>query len=262
MVISGKLFGKVPMGARRCQIQRIVYDWHFTGRNRFKASQCSADMRCPLCLHPQEDQTHIVWHCSHPDMAQLRAEHCALLSSTMLNSIGKSDDTAFQNALASLHTSLMHPPHVSLLLGRVHAHQRSLLNFPSLKVIHLPMLVDTWKNYAAFAVDMYSMRQQLIAHTTGLMPKVFKSVVGSRVLAAREALIGIEATTLLHSDGTRVVSSGYDKDTVIIAHKRGKLDVLNCQVARSLQRPKRMQDPTRGPPLPPPKHRTEAPTEE
>lgn len=66
------------------------------------------------------------------------------------------------------------------------------------------------------------------------MPRVFKSMVGSRVRAARElVLLGIDSSTVLHADGTKVKTVNFDPALVRKAHQRHQLTDANCQLLRN-----------------------------
>jgi len=62
--IAAKLFAKAGQGMKYAQIQRILYDWHYHGRNQFKATADQQQLRCNLCGNKQEDQCHIIHYCS------------------------------------------------------------------------------------------------------------------------------------------------------------------------------------------------------
>ena len=57
---------------RWCQIMRIAFDKHWTKQNQAKRVQQNPDLRCPWCDKGNEDQEHIIWHCSHPTMCAMR----------------------------------------------------------------------------------------------------------------------------------------------------------------------------------------------
>lgn len=120
-----------------------------------------------------------------------------------------------------------------MLFGRVHAAQRSLLSrMPFLSASELKTFLGFWMDYAAYAIDAYVQRQQILNKSKGLVPKVYKSHIGSRVLVAREVMRGIEPTTLLHADGSKVTTTKFDLLRVIRAKDRPQLDEDNCILLR------------------------------
>lgn len=91
---------------------------------------------------------------------------------------------------------LSKPCNHSMLFGRVHVTQQHLLSqLPLLTAVGIKQLTDVWKEYAAMVVDLYSQRQQGLQKSISLLPRDFKSMVGSRVLAARE--VGLASTATL-----------------------------------------------------------------
>ena len=76
-------------------------------------------------------------------------------------------------------------------------------NLPLLSAGDRKRLIDRWKHYAAMAVDLYSQRQLIIDAKLSLLPRVSKSKVGTRVVVAREVLLGIDPTTVIRADGTK-----------------------------------------------------------
>lgn len=189
-------------------------------------------------MAPQEDQCHILWHCSHPDMVLLRQEHWAAINHRILKQQHLTYTSSVVKASLLLHDILSKPANHSMLFGRVHASQQPLLNrLPYLTAVGIKQLTDVWKEYAAMVVDLYSQRQQSIQQSGSQMPKVFKSMVGSRVLAAREVLIGIDSNTVLYTDGSKVKTTNYDPIVVSQAHQRTQLTEANCQLLRTTKPP-------------------------
>lgn len=75
--------------------------------------------------------------------------------------------------------------------------------------------------YAAYAIDTYVQRQLLHHKSNGVVPRVYKS-----------HMRGIEATTLLHADGTKVSTTTFNPLTVIRAKDRLQLTEDNCVLMR------------------------------
>lgn len=161
--LNHQLFKHVKGGARRSQIQRIVFDWHYTGRNRFKATGISGDLRYPLCFAKVENQCHIIWQCTHSDMALLRNEHLGELSTAATKRLPHVTTSNLAKASQTLHELLLDHRNYSLLVGRVHPHQQKLLqHLPRLSASDMKQLLDVWRTYAAMAVDLHTQRQQSI----------------------------------------------------------------------------------------------------
>ena len=232
--ISHHLFKRISGGARRAQIQRILYDWHYTGRNRFKASENTADLVCQCCLALQEDQHHIMCSCHHDEMTSLRDEHWQALNEHANQQISKIHDSALANATVLLHDILSRQENYSMLIGRIHPQQRHLLTaLPQLTASELKQLLVTWSNYAAMVVDLYTQRQSIIQNNQSRLPRAYKFFVGKRVIAAREVLLGIDPTTFIYADGTKVKTTKYAKSEIMQAHQRHMLTATNSQLLRT-----------------------------
>lgn len=146
---------------------------------------------------------------------------------------------SLHKVLVLLHELLIQSHHYSMLFGRIHARQRPLLNaLPMLTASELKSFLSLWADYAAFAIDAYVQRQLLLHKNTGMVSRVYTSHVGSRVLVAREVLRGIETTTLLHADGTRVSTTSFYQLTVIRAKDRLQLTADNCVLLKVATVPK------------------------
>ena len=235
--VAHTLFKKVTAGARRAQIQRILFDWHRTGRNRLKESDQPEDSFCQCCeTAVEENQCHIIHKCMHPDMDALRTEYKAELTRYAIQQQERATEPSLATAITTLHDILMREENYSMLFGRIHAHQRHLLaQLPPLTASGVKQLLEVWKNYAAMVVDLYSQRQIILAKHPSFLPKVYSSFVGKRVPLAREVMEGIDATTTIHLDGSKVVNTKYEKVHTVLAHKRTELTTANSVVLKAMQ---------------------------
>ena len=69
-------------------------------------------------------------------------------------------------------------------------------------------------------IDLYSQRQTILQNTSSWKEKVYRSFVGQQVLWAREVMQGIDATTALRPDGTKLKNTKYNKTQIILSHQR------------------------------------------
>lgn len=231
---------------RTAQLVRQLWHWGYTGYNKHKSGHDPADLQCPLCHAQVEDEQHIIWHCSHPNMSAVRSRHVQ-----HLNHILRQHQAArhpLHRSLYALHTLLMNPHNFSILLGRIHSHQRPLLDSLMLPSQSEPKqhqlaksLLKHWKQYKAMALDLYMERQNLLTHITRPLTD---PNAARRTLDANEVLYGIERYMLLHAHGQPVRSTRYHHPTVIRAQKRTTLTVDNSLYLRA-HHPKRLK-PTDG----------------
>ena len=235
--VAHQLFKKVTAGARRAQIQRIIFDWHRTGRNRLKETGCREDAYCQVCeTNVEETQCHIIHRCPHPDMHALREEHKTELTRYVKQLQERANDERLAKTITILHDILMREENCSMLFGRIHVHQQRLLDqLPFLTASGVKQLLAVWKNYAAMVIDLYVQRQIILAKHPSLLPKVYASFVGKRVPLAREVMEGIDATTTIHLDGTKVTNTKYEHNRTVLAHKRTDLTAANSIVLRTMQ---------------------------
>ena len=123
-----------------------------------------------------------------------------------------------------------------MLFGRIHVHQQRLLDqLPFLTASGVKQLLAVWKNYAAMVIDLYAQRQIILAKHPSFLPKVYASFIGKRVPLAREVMEGIDATTTIHLDGTKVTNTKYETNRTVLAHKRTELTAANSIVLRTMQ---------------------------
>ena len=156
-------------------------------------------------------------------------------------------------AAVCLHEILTRPSNYSMLFGRIHVSQQTDLDSlpQSLSVSQLADLYDYWREYAAMALDLYSVRNHIVSNITseGTPQAPHKPYFHRGILRARERLCGIEHSTVLHSNGTIVQNTKYDTTTIIEAGQRLSLNPENCILLRPRVAPKQPKPaPTTHPP--------------
>ena len=80
---------------------------------------------CPICQHPLENQQHILWYCTHPQMTACRNHYLAKIELDMSNS---TCDNTTKHIIDNIHNILTNKNNWELLVGRVHTHIRDHLN--------------------------------------------------------------------------------------------------------------------------------------
>ena len=108
--------------------------------------------------------------------------------------------SATRTAILRLHAVLMAPENYSLLFGRVHKDQRTLLDgiLKDLVGVRKKTLLAHWRLYGAFVVSMYSTRQAILS-AKGVESKLAHIqsdfVLRRRDMRGLETVSGIELTT-------------------------------------------------------------------
>ena len=254
--LSWELFKRTYGTSRWCQIMRIVFDKHWTGHNQMKRAHAHHLVKCELCgCSEYEDQAHTIWSCTHPRLCEMRRIGLANLQRSVdhlsILPVGPTRDLILR-----LHTLLMSRQHSSLLVGRVHNHQRDIVEniiVPGDKVKRRQMIAH-WRQYAAWAVTMFSTRQSIIDKAVRLKVDPTSVVIATIVLGRRgrrslEVVAGIEKDTVITSSGEVVRSTVYDPADVIHADQRTSLDISNSLPLRELlterTKPLQFHDPYR-----------------
>ena len=102
--------------------------------------------------------------------------------------------------------------HYTLLFGRVHRTQRPLLNrLQLLSAGDRKRLIESGKTM----LPLQWTRQIIIDAKHSLLPRVRKACVGSRVVVAREVLLGIDPSTVIRADGTKLTNTHFLKSEVL-----------------------------------------------
>ena len=81
-------------------------------------------------------------------------------------------------------------------------------------------------------VDIYTQRQAIIQNNQSRHKQCYKMRAGQRVTAAREVMLGIEPTTFVYADGTKVNNTKYTKAHIQQARQRHTLTPTNSQILR------------------------------
>ena len=76
-ILAASVLNKIPKGSTRAFVTRLILDWHQTGTNIQKRSLDPLDARCPLCEAVIENQQHILCHCTHSHMQNVRNSQLA-----------------------------------------------------------------------------------------------------------------------------------------------------------------------------------------
>jgi hypothetical protein len=246
--IGVDMYASISSKPRRDQITRIVFDWHNTGSNQFKHKFDIESAICTLCKAPLEDQQHIIHHCSHPRMIEIREYHFGQINSKVTEALKKPANSSSSNFIEKYHAIAIQPQHYSLLLGRVHsAQQTALSSLPtathhSVKHVY-KRLVKHCKQYTAMVLQLYSERQSL-KHEQQQDPnsKLQKKrqerrrsvPIARRYQEYQEVISGIEQHDIIHADGTLVTSKEHDPLTIIRASSRQILNSDNSIAMRTV----------------------------
>jgi hypothetical protein len=236
--IAASLQTRVFDRGRSAQLTRQLWHWGFTGYNQAKtgAPELSA---CTLCHHHNEDEAHVMWHCTHPNMVAVRQRHIRFLNA--LNASRRVRTHQARTQLYQLHQLLLCPDNYSLLLGRVHAYQRRLVDglFPHNSTASQQQniarsLVRHWKPYRAMVIEIYNERERLIRHWQQRRTLTVTTRPSRLTLNHNEMLHGIETYMLIHPTGEPVRNTHYDPSAALIAQQRDVLTSTNSVFLRTI----------------------------
>ena len=221
------MYASISSKPRRDQITRIVFDWHNTGSNQFKRKFDTESAHCTLCNAPLEDQQHILHHCSHPRMLEIRNYHLGQINSKVMETLKK--PTSNTNFIEKYHSIAMQPQHYPLLLGRVHSAQQTALSSLPTVSCHsakhaYKQLVRHCKQYTAMVLQLYSERQSLLQEMQyepenkqqkKKQERRHSVPIARRYQEYQEVIRGIEQQDIVHADGTLVTSKDHDPLTIM-----------------------------------------------
>ena len=236
--LAGDALRRIPNGASRAMVTRLVLDWHATGNNKLKRSLDPLDAKCLLCDAAVEDQQHILCHCTHKHLHEVRQTHMKMITK-ILDAHPKESFTT--RLLRAFHSEAIKPDNYELLIGRIHTH-----NFHSMDSLPVASsseqanaaysaLVAHSRLYLAMAIDLYQTRQNLLTQLQEppdeRSPTHTFDPIRQRIIAS-ETLMGIHSRHFLRPDGTKITKQidGSPLDTM--AQKRNLINETNSIFCR------------------------------
>jgi hypothetical protein len=162
--LAAQAIAKTRSHSLRAFATRMVYDKHLTGRAKARNSKNIEDAVCRLCEAEMEDQEHILLHCCHPQMNQIREHHNNHIIN-MIETLPSGSKQDFSRQIHELITSV--PRNYDLGLGRTHTHIIPGLRliteqFPQqVTLLHTAAVTYTQESLIK-GLALYATRQQLI----------------------------------------------------------------------------------------------------
>ena len=259
--IASQIFNLVKDSMKRAMICRIHWDKHCHGRNKAKTNSNTSTGTCELCHQGIEDQQHILWECQHERMKAVREVSICYIEQTLIDTT--SNKSTLSTLISEYNNIMMNKDNYSMLLGRIHQHQRKLLKLvlsvealPETKRIANAQLLIKYhrQTLAPFVIAMYCERQYIIdiMNVKKMKDSLLKTPYWKytmkytkdknperRLLEARECLRGMEQTNVLHEDGSLVKKNNINNSSSTThGYKRLKIDSSNSIVLKEAEEDK------------------------